>query len=57
MFGLDGRYAHALFSAASKKQSLDTVEKELQDFQVCMLCSICGEPWSIHIENNSLCEI
>lgn len=34
MFGVEGRYAHALYSAASKKNSLDKVEKELNDFQV-----------------------
>lgn len=34
MFGIEGRYAHALYSAAFKKKSLDKVEKELNDFQV-----------------------
>ena len=34
MFGIEGRYAHALFSAASKKKSLEKVEQELNDFQV-----------------------
>ena len=34
VFGIEGRYAHALFSAASKQKSLDKVEKELSDFQV-----------------------
>eukprot|EP00045_Choanoeca_perplexa_P022825 m.10988 g.10988 ORF g.10988 m.10988 type:complete len:214 (-) comp9733_c0_seq1:56-697(-) len=29
IFGIEGRYAHALYSAASKKQALDKVEKEL----------------------------
>lgn len=29
LFGITGRYAHALFSAASKNKALDTVEKEL----------------------------
>ncbi len=31
---MEGRYASALYSAASKKKSLDKVEKELKDFQV-----------------------
>ena len=30
---MEGRYASALYSAASKKKSLDKVEKELKDFQ------------------------
>ncbi|KAI5646018.1 ATP synthase delta (OSCP) subunit domain-containing protein [Phthorimaea operculella] len=33
VFGLEGRYASALYSAASKQKALDTVEKELKDFQ------------------------
>lgn len=33
MFGLEGRYASALYSAASKQKSLDKVEKELKTFQ------------------------
>ncbi|XP_041379187.1 ATP synthase subunit O, mitochondrial-like [Gigantopelta aegis] len=36
VFGLEGRYAHALFSAASKKTSLEKVEGELKDFQKLM---------------------
>jgi len=34
VFGLEGRYATALFSAASKQKALDTVEKDLINFQV-----------------------
>nr|CAG4651356.1 EOG090X0EB8 [Simocephalus serrulatus] len=34
VFGLEGRYASALYSAASKNKALDKVEKELKDFQV-----------------------
>ena len=34
VFGLEGRYATALFSAASKQKSLDAVEKDLVKFQV-----------------------
>nr|CAG4646599.1 EOG090X0EB8 [Macrothrix elegans] len=34
VFGLEGRYASALYSAASKKKALEKVEKELKDFQV-----------------------
>ncbi|XP_068633848.1 ATP synthase subunit O, mitochondrial [Battus philenor] len=33
VFGLEGRYASALYSAASKNKALDTVEKELSQFQ------------------------
>lgn len=33
VFGLEGRYAGALFSAASKTKVLDAVEKELTSFQ------------------------
>ncbi|XP_013191410.1 ATP synthase subunit O, mitochondrial [Amyelois transitella] len=33
VFGLEGRYASALYSAASKNKTLDTVEKELVKFQ------------------------
>ena len=33
VFGIEGRYAHALFSAASKKKSLEKVEQELNNFQ------------------------
>ncbi|XP_032669657.1 ATP synthase subunit O, mitochondrial [Odontomachus brunneus] len=33
VFGLEGRYATALFSAASKQKSLDAVEKDLVNFQ------------------------
>lgn len=36
VFGLEGRYAHAMFSAASKKKSLEKVEEELKDFQKLM---------------------
>ena len=34
VFGVEGRYAHALFSAASQKNAIESVEKELTDFQV-----------------------
>lgn len=33
VFGLEGRYAAALYSAASKSKALDAVEKELTQFQ------------------------
>ncbi|XP_034935082.1 ATP synthase subunit O, mitochondrial [Chelonus insularis] len=33
VFGIEGRYATALFSAASKQSSLDAVEKDLIKFQ------------------------
>ena len=41
VFGVEGRYAHALFSAASQKNSLEKVEKELSDFQVCTYWELC----------------
>ncbi|EEZ99200.1 ATP synthase subunit O, mitochondrial [Tribolium castaneum] len=33
VFGIDGRYATALYSAASKQKTLDSVEKDLLKFQ------------------------
>lgn len=33
VFGTEGRYAAALYSAASKQKSLDAVEKDLKAFQ------------------------
>ncbi|XP_063363037.1 ATP synthase subunit O, mitochondrial [Cydia amplana] len=33
VFGMEGRYASALYSAASKNKCLDAVEKELSSFQ------------------------
>ncbi|EGD78424.1 hypothetical protein PTSG_09120 [Salpingoeca rosetta] len=33
LFGIEGRYAHALYSAAAKKNALDSVEKELTKFK------------------------
>ncbi|XP_011155824.1 ATP synthase subunit O, mitochondrial [Solenopsis invicta] len=33
VFGLEGRYATALYSAASKQKALDAVEKDLNNFQ------------------------
>ena len=35
VFGVEGRYAHALFSAAVQKNAIEAVEKELVAFQVC----------------------
>ena len=37
MFGVEGRYATALYSAATKQKQLDAVEKELVQFKVCSL--------------------
>ena len=34
LFGVEGRYAHALYSAASKQKQLDSVEKELTKVKV-----------------------
>merc|ERR1719295_823014 len=36
LFGIEGRYAHALFSAASKEKKLEAVEKELKDVQALL---------------------
>ncbi|TMW53119.1 hypothetical protein DOY81_001847 [Sarcophaga bullata] len=36
VFGLDGRYATALYSAASKTKQLDQVEKDLNAFQATL---------------------
>lgn len=36
MYGLAGRYAHALFSAASKKKGLDAVDEELKIVQTML---------------------
>lgn len=36
MFGIEGRYANALYSAASKEKKLDAVEKELVKFKGLM---------------------
>lgn len=36
VFGLEGRYATALYSAATKLKQLDSVEKELVKFQATM---------------------
>merc|ERR1739847_13712 len=36
VFGTEGRYATALYSAASKKKSLEVVEKDLKTFQDAM---------------------
>lgn len=34
VFGIEGRYATALFSAGSKQNKLETIEKDLMKFQV-----------------------
>lgn len=36
MFGIEGRYATALYSAASKQKQLDSVEKDLKDVQALL---------------------
>ncbi|KAH3727869.1 hypothetical protein DPMN_053814 [Dreissena polymorpha] len=36
VYGLEGRYATALYSAAVKEKKLDTVEKEVKAFQSYM---------------------
>jgi len=40
LYGLEGRYAHALFSAASKSSALPKVETEMGIVKVCaqLLC-------------------
>ena len=39
VFGIEGRYAHAAYSAASKNKATDKVESELAKFQVRMFNS------------------
>jgi F-type H+-transporting ATPase subunit O len=36
LFGIEGRYAHALYSAASKEKKLDIVEKDIKDLQTVL---------------------
>merc|ERR1712008_597415 len=36
VYGIEGRYATALYSAATKKKALDTVEKDLKTFQATL---------------------
>jgi len=36
LFGIEGRYAHALFSAATKEKKLEVVEKDLKDIQALL---------------------
>ena len=33
VFGIEGRYAHALYSAATKSKKLDAVEKDMQKLE------------------------
>merc|ERR1712121_71811 len=49
VFGVEGRYAHALFSAASKTKALDKTESELNKFQDLLksnpkLAEFCHDP-------------
>jgi F-type H+-transporting ATPase subunit O len=37
VFGVEGRYAHALYSAAVKEKKLDAIEKEIKAVQVLLL--------------------
>jgi F-type H+-transporting ATPase subunit O len=36
LFGIEGRYAHALYSAATKEKKLDVVEKDIKDIQTLL---------------------
>lgn len=36
VFGIEGRYAHALYSAATKEKKLDVVEKDIKDIQALL---------------------
>jgi len=36
VFGIEGRYAHALYSAASKEKKLEVVEKDLKDIRALL---------------------
>ena len=38
VFGIEGRYAHALYSAASKSKQLEKVEGELIKIEVHIFC-------------------
>ena len=49
VFGVEGRYAHALFSAASKSNALEVVESELNEVQNALntdadLAAYCFDP-------------
>jgi F-type H+-transporting ATPase subunit O len=37
LFGIDGRYAHAVYSAAAKQKQLEKVEEELNNVDVSFL--------------------
>merc|ERR1712127_1061017 len=37
VFGLEGRYAHALYSAASKEKKLEAVEKDIKAVQTMFI--------------------
>jgi hypothetical protein len=39
VFGIEGRYAHALYSAAIKEKKLEAVEKEIKAVQVWLMVS------------------
>ncbi len=34
LFGLEGRYAHAIYSAAVKQKQIDAVDKDFQSIKV-----------------------
>jgi len=36
VFGVEGRYAHALYSAATKEKKLEVVEKDIKEIQVLL---------------------
>jgi len=36
VFGVEGRYAHAIYSAATKEKKLEVVEKDLKDIQALL---------------------
>jgi len=36
VYGIEGRYAHALYSAATKDKKLDVVEKDIKDLQTVL---------------------
>ena len=37
VFGIEGRYAHAIYSAAAKNNKLDAVDKDVQKLKVIPL--------------------
>jgi len=61
VFGVEGRYATALYSAASKQKKLDAVEKEVKAFQALLgkdkvLAEFCANPSLKRVEKRAVLE-